>query len=101
MAEKYASSMPYIKPTDRDRLDCHIYHLGSEIETVGELNYAVTRLALCLLKRLGLNYSNISNIVGTLALVPVEIGRRLVSRYEDKKIAESGDVPEYGEDFWT
>ena len=93
--------MPYIKPIDRTRMDCWILPLSHKIETVGELNYAVTRLALRYLKLVGLSYNNISNVVGTLTLIPVEIGRRLVQQYEDAKIGENGDVPEFKPSYWT
>lgn len=91
--------MPYIKHEDRPKFDSLIEALDG-IQTVGELNYVVTRLSLRFLKRFGLSYSNISNVVGTLTLIPVEMTRRLVNRYEDIKIAENGDVPEYRDSFW-
>ena len=92
--------MPYIKDEDRDRLYDGIERLAEEIRTVGELNYVVTRLSLRLLKRMGLNYNNISNVIGTLTLIPSEIGRRFIHPYEDAKIKENGDVYEFCDYFW-
>lgn len=89
--------MPYIKAKDREQLDSCIEAFDGEIHTVGELNYVVTRIALRLLQRMGRNYNNISNIIGTLTLVPSEINRRLVHPYEDLKIQENGDVHEFEE----
>ena len=91
--------MPYVKQEDRIKLDPLVEALDT-IATVGELNYVVTRLSLRFLKRLGLSYSNISNVVGTLHLIPVEMTRRLVDAYENNKIEENGDVLEYKGSFW-
>lgn len=87
--------MPYINPERRSWLDSNIDRLSADIETVGELNYTITRLAMRLIKRLGKNYTNISTVIGTLTLVPLEMQRRFIGRYEDEKIVENGDVPEY------
>lgn len=92
--------MPYIKSEDRDWLDQNIELISSYINSVGDLNYVVTRLSLRLLKKLGLNYNNISNIIGTLTLIPMEISRRIIGKYEDKKIKENGDVLEYKKEFF-
>ena len=89
--------MPYIKDKDRKRLQPGIDLLTDEIRTVGELNYTVTRLALRFLNHLGVNYSNISNVIGTLTLIPAEISRRIVHPYEDTKIVQNGDVEEFEE----
>jgi hypothetical protein len=87
--------MPYVTAEARVRLDNAIRLLSYDIATMGELNYVVTRLALRLLARLGVRYENIAGIVGTLHLVVLEMQRRFIGVYEDKKIAENGDVPEY------
>ncbi len=81
------------------------------IRTTGELNYVVTRLVLQYILGQGLSYATLATAVGvveyvmegsrdlsttgTLRLVVLEIQRRIVGAYEDVKIAENGDVPEF------
>jgi Domain of unknown function (DUF6899) len=81
--------MPYVKRTDRTRLDC-----GGPPETAGELNYLVTRLVDGYLGRKGVSYANLNEVVGVLECAKLELYRRIVARYEDRKIAdpENGDV---------
>jgi len=87
--------MPYIKSERRPVLDTHINALVRCIRDIGELNYCITRLALRFLTYVGLNYANLAGVVGTLHLISTEMERRVINPYEDKKIAENGDVPEY------
>ena len=79
--------MPYIKHTDRDRLDA-----GGEPETAGELNYAITRAVDAYLTRKGLNYAHLNEAVGVLECAKLELYRRIAANYEDGKRAENGDV---------
>jgi len=87
--------MPYIPQEDRDRIDLKLEHVSNTIKTPGELNYAITRMALLYIKTYGLNYNTIASVVGTLHLVFSELQRRLINLYEDEKIADNGDVPEF------
>jgi hypothetical protein len=90
--------MPYIKPSDKARLDAGLcsYNEEKRAQTAGELNYLFTTLAIEYLNTKGLNYQNINDVVGALDGAKVEFQRRVVAGYEDKKIAENGDVyPEY------
>ncbi len=89
--------MPYIKTERRNKIApvVHGSHARVEsqyIENAGDLNYAFTVLAIDYIKRLGLNYQNINDIVGALDGAKAEFQRRLVSNYEDQKIEESGDI---------
>jgi hypothetical protein len=86
--------MPYIDQDLRSILDRHVDGLAEQIDTVGELNYAVTRLVLGLIKKVGLNYNSLSLIMGTLYLIPLEIYRRIGVPYEDRKIKANGDIRE-------
>jgi len=81
--------MPYVKKTDRPRLDG-----GGAPETAGELNYLVTRLVDGYLARKGVSYGNLNEAIGVLECAKLELYRRIVARYEDRKIAdpENGDV---------
>jgi len=86
--------MPYITPKAREVLEEPINHLAVHIATNGELNYCITRLVLSFLHG-RVNYLNLAGVVGTLHLISTELERRVINPYEDRKIAENGDVAEY------
>ncbi len=79
--------MPYIKQDDRDRINN-----GGEPTTAGELNYLITMKIDSYLNHKGISYTNLNEVIGVLECAKLEIYRRLVSNYEDEKIAENGDV---------
>jgi hypothetical protein len=88
--------MPYIKQEARDG-----FEIGPEgataglyfgANTAGELNYQFTAIAVEYIKRCGLNYQNINDVVGALEGAKLEFYRRVAAPYEDKKIKENGDV---------
>ncbi len=80
--------MPYIDQEARDRLAN-----GGAPETAGELNYAITRIVDDYLVRAGgLRYAHLNEAIGALECAKLELYRRLAVPYEDRKIAESGDV---------
>lgn len=81
--------MPYVKKSDRPRLDG-----GGAPETPGELNYLVTRLVDGYLGRKGVSYAILNEAIGVLECAKLELYRRVVAGYEDRKIAdpENGDV---------
>lgn len=58
----------------------------------GELNYAITKLLDSYLIHEGLNYKNINDCLGACEGAKLEFYRRVAVPYEDKKIAENGDV---------
>lgn len=65
---------------------------GHNINTVGALNFAITQLIRTYLDRVDHNYTNYNAVVGVLECAKLELYRRLISKYEDEKIAENGDV---------
>jgi hypothetical protein len=77
--------MPYVKQEDRLRL------LDDLPRTPGELNYEITLLISKYWDYTG-NYQGINDIVGALEGAKLEFYRRVAAPYEDKKIAENGDV---------
>ena len=81
--------MPYVKRTERARLDG-----GGAPETPGDLNYLITRQVDAYLARKGVNYAKLNEVIGVLECAKLELYRRLVASYEDRKIAdpENGDV---------
>jgi len=89
--------MPYIKQTDRTRLDPHIKALADAInrdQRAGELNYSITKL-LITLKGEG-RYKDYNELIGALESAKLEFYRRQIGPYEDEKAKENGDV--YGVD---
>lgn len=84
--------MPYIDPVRRQMLNHPVEALAWHIETAGELNYAIFRLALERLRDRGGNYAALNEVDGVLGLCQAEFRRRVVFPYEDRKIAAHGDV---------
>jgi len=81
--------MPYVKKTERARLDG-----GGQPATPGDLNYLITRQIDAYLARKGVSYANLNEVIGVLECAKLELYRRIVARYEDRKIADpdNGDV---------
>jgi len=80
--------MPYIKQWDRAVLNSST----REPQTVGELNYMITKLVDEFITRNGKNYATMNEAMGALECAKLELYRRIVSPYEDAKIIENGDV---------
>ena len=79
--------MPYIEQSGRELLK------EDDPLTVGELNYAISKLCDDYLARNGgTRYAGINDIVGVLECAKLEFYRRLAAPYEDKKMEENGDV---------
>jgi hypothetical protein len=83
--------MPYIKKEDRPKFESAEEAMG-KIETVGELNYFITRTCLNYIRNNGFNYQKINDILGVLNAVGHELYRRSFSYYENYKRMENGDV---------
>ncbi|MCW5745829.1 MAG: hypothetical protein KIT36_06485 [Alphaproteobacteria bacterium] len=80
--------MPYITADARARLD-----QGGRPQNAGELNYALSRLVdAYLVDKGGIRYAHLNEVVGALECAKLELYRRLAAPYEDRKIAEAGDV---------
>lgn len=80
--------MPYIKQKRRDALR----KKGHDMEGPGELNYILYRIVLLYLEHRGESYQTYCDIEGVLGHIAKEVYRRRTASYEDKKIAENGDV---------
>ena len=79
--------MPYIKIADRQRLEGP----RSFAKTAGELNYELTKIVK---RYLGtdFNYQRLNDAIGALEGCKLELYRRIVAPYENKKREENGDV---------
>ena len=79
--------MPYDKEEARERLNN-----GSIPKKAGELNYSITRLIWSYILLKGESYQTYNDIIGALEGAKLELYRRRIAPYEDKKIDENGDV---------
>lgn len=94
--------MPYIKEDIRSRLNDSIDMLAlkinnesiDDVDFAGILNYSVTRLItkLIIIKFGKLRYWHSPMMRGVLMDVADEFYRRIMVPYEDKQIANNGDV---------
>lgn len=88
--------MPYLKIADKVRWDPALNPLLGELEyspaTPGELNFIFTETALAYLHGKVTNYATLAEVIGAFEAAKLEFYRRRVVPYEDKKIAENGDV---------
>lgn len=108
--------MPYIKESNRANLDVCIEHMmrclrdnipanphsnrhkekisNEEFLSIcGDINYAFSRI---LSGTMGdISYPKIAVITGVLENIKQEFYRRVATTYENKKIAENGDIREY------
>jgi hypothetical protein len=80
--------MPYIKEEVIWALD----NGEKEPLNAGELNYELTTVLLTYLKNKGESYQTYNDMVGALESCKLELYRRKISDYENKKIEENGDV---------
>lgn len=78
--------MPYITQESRESLD-----MGASPENPGELNYAITKLILGYIND-DPSYRRINDVLGALEGAKQEFYRRFAVPYEEKKIAENGDM---------
>ncbi len=79
--------MPYIKKEKRIAINN-----GRIPENAGELNYWITENCRLYAESKGEKYQVYNDIIGALEGVKLELYRRKVSIYEDKKAQENGDV---------
>lgn len=80
--------MPYIKQERRVPL----MDGSLSPETPGDLNFLITTLLTFYVAVHGKSYQTYNDCIGALENAKLEFYRRKVSRYEDKKIEENGDV---------
>jgi len=84
---------PYIDSIDRAMLACTDACQRREPETPGELNYIITDECLKYLTRFNKpGYEELNEVIGVLECAKLEMYRRRVAIYEDKKKEANGDV---------
>ena len=77
--------MPYIKAEFRETI-------GIVPTSPGELNYVITKICNNYKCGKGESYQTYNDIIGVLEACKLELYRRKVAPYEDRKIQENGDV---------
>jgi hypothetical protein len=91
--EEKETLMPYIDKNRR--IDLAPEFLVDFPSTPGELNFVITDLLLSYIDDHSENradYAKYNEVVGVLECLKLEFYRRAVAPYEDKKIAQNGDV---------
>lgn len=87
--------MPYIDKDDRIALDNVLDPLSEQLEKLGfkagNLNYCIYKLLLFYFKN-NAGYEMVARVSGVLQNVSDEFYRKWVVPYEEKKIAENGDI---------
>lgn len=79
--------MPYVEQSIRSALN----HNYTRPQSPGELNYVLTEH---IREYLGdsPNYRRFNDVIGALECAKLELYRRMVAPYENKKCSENGDV---------
>lgn len=84
--------MPYIKKEDREKFKISATDIADKAECAGDLNFAITVILHTYLKRKGIKYANINEIMGMMECAKLEFYRMISEPYEDLKIMENGDI---------
>ena len=83
---------PYVPQQDRTKLDPFLAGLGRNIDTKGELTYALTLLVLGYVDKHGKSYDSYSDVLGCLTATQHELYRTECAKYEDTKRVENGPL---------
>ena len=84
--------MPYIEKQDRKQFQDIVNKMPSFVSP-GELNYVLTLICQNYVKDLGgEGYQIYNDIVGVLECCKLELYRRKIALYEEKKKKKNGDV---------
>ena len=85
--------MPYIKSKkSRGLIEENLNRASMFIMNCGDLNFAFTILCKRFIEIFGESYTNYATCVSSLVCAKLELYRRKIAPYEDKKIEENGDV---------
>jgi len=81
--------MPYVDQAARHALD---FSVRPRPGTAGELTYLLYSTVLRFTAAQGMRFETFAEAVGALEATKLEFYRRHVAPYEDRKLAENGDV---------
>ena len=82
--------MPYIPKSEKDKVD-----KDNLITNAGQFNYALHQVIDIYFEQNDFNYQSCNDIIGAMECAKMELYRRIVSKYEDAKILQNGDVKPY------
>lgn len=82
--------MPYINRQERNHFQLPP-ELRLSLSTPGQLNYVLTQCVLAYLDNTIKNYQAFNDVIGALEGCKLELYRRMVEPYENRKILENGD----------
>lgn len=83
--------MPYIKKHDREYFDWWLER-QPKVLGPGELNYVISKILDRHIIQHGEHYDTYNSLIGIIECAKLELYRRKIAIYEDKKIQENGDV---------
>jgi len=80
--------MPYVKREAQENL------LRGYVrpDTAGELNFLLTHAVVEYVRRHGVSYCTINDVLGAFEGAKLDFYRRIATPYEERKRAENGDV---------
>ena len=84
--------MPYINQDSRQVYDSCADALAERVTGIGDLNYVLTTLVLKWAERQDMSYGLLNAIIGVFECAKLEMYRRILTPYEERKRAENGDV---------
>ncbi len=89
--------MPYIKKERRDEMRAIINEfrraqLYPHRMSTGDLNYIITSLINSYIEHNGESYDIYNSCIGVLECAKLELYRRPIAAYENKKIKSNGDL---------
>jgi len=90
--------MPYITKEEKEIIDSGLENINQSImDNPGDLNYAIHQVVAEYIRQNHESYRTYNDIMGALEGVKLELYRRLVGEYEDRKMSAHGDVKPYSE----
>lgn len=85
--------MPYIADNKKRKIfDENIERCITFCDSAGDLTYCFYKFMMLYVKRFGLSFSIWTHCISALESAKLEYYRRHMSKYEDEKIIDNGDV---------
>lgn len=86
--------MPYIPQQQRNDIHENLMVEGIDWipENAGELNFLVSTFVANYIRKCGLKYAVVNEMIGALECAKMELNRVVIGPYEDLKIQENGPV---------
>ena len=82
--------MPYISPARGARTT--LASGARSAENSGELTFLITLLIIEYIENKGLDYQTITDVLGSLKGAELDLNRRIIAPYEQRKQYENGDA---------